>query len=417
MKKYDIAVVGAGPAGCMAAIKGAQKGKKVIILERNDKIGLKLLLTGNGRCNLTNTSTLDVFLGKFGRRGSFYRDAFNEFSNHDLMKFFQNNGVKLKEEKEGRIFPVTDSSKTVVDVLLNVLEEYNVKIYYNYRLKDLEKASGIFKLSSTENVPITAQTVILATGGVTYRFTGSTGDGLDISETLGHHITEIKPGGIPLLVEEGWAHELKGVTLENVGLSVGYDGKKMSLSEGNLLFTHFGVSGPVILESSSEIVGLMDKYGDLNLYIDFLPELNHEAVGGCLMEDFKKQDTKSIKTYLRIHLPKSMIGHFLNVLDIHPTKKLNQITKKERLVLLENLKRLPLTLTGHLSMDKAMVTCGGVSRKEINPKTMESKLIGGLFFAGEIIAGCGGEGGYNLQQAFSTGYVAGKCAAEINTTK
>ena len=413
MKIYDIAVVGAGPSGCMAAIRGAQQGKTVILLERNDKIGRKLLLTGNGRCNLTNTSTMEVFLEKFGRRGSFYRDVFNEFSNHDLMNFFKNNDLELKEEDEGRVFPVTEKSESVVDVLLKVLEKFEVDVVYNYRLEHLQKVSKIFKLTSTEKELITSHAVIIATGGVTYGFTGSTGDGFSLAELLGHHITALKPGGVPLRVREGWVHDFKGVTLENVGVSIGYGGKKVYLSRGNLLLTHFGVSGPVILDKSNMIVDLMYEHGDLKLYVDFIPELNQEALGVRLMEDFRKHSKKSIKTYLKKHLPNNMIEPILNNISVDPTKKLNQITKKERLYLQETLKSLPFTINGHLPMDKALVTCGGVSKREINPHTMESKIIEGLFFAGEIIEGCGGRGGYNLQQAFSTGYVAGDRAAKI----
>lgn len=413
MKKYDIAVVGAGPAGCMAAIQGAQQGNKVIVLERNDMIGRKLLLTGNGRCNLTNSSSLEVFIEKFGKNGSFFRDVFSEFSNQDLMNFFEKYGLKLKEEKDGRVFPVTEKSKSVVDVLLNVLNEYDVDVCFNYRLEHLQKVSDIFKLISTKKEVVAAQSVILATGGVTYKFTGSTGDGFRIAETFQHQVTSLQPGGVPLRVGEAWVHDLKGVTLENVGLSIGYGNKKKFLSSGNLLLTHFGVSGPVILDNSNMIVELIGVHGDLQLYIDFVPEISLEALGVCLVEDFQKQSKKSLKTYLTNHLPNSMIDPILNNMSIDPKKKLNQVTKKERLSLLEILKGLPLTLCGYLSMDKAMVTCGGVSQREINPRTMESKLVGNLFFAGEIIAGCGGSGGYNLQQAFSTGYVAGNSAVKL----
>ncbi|HHT18909.1 MAG TPA: NAD(P)/FAD-dependent oxidoreductase [Methanobacterium sp.] len=413
MKKYDIAVVGAGPAGCMAAIQGAQQGNKVIVLERNDMIGRKLLLTGNGRCNLTNSSSLEVFIEKFGKNGSFFRDVFSEFSNQDLMNFFEKYGLKLKEEKDGRVFPVTEKSKSVVDVLLNVLNEYDVDVCFNYRLEHLQKVSDIFKLISTKKEVVAAQSVILATGGVTYKFTGSTGDGFRIAETFQHQVTSLQPGGVPLRVGEAWVHDLKGVTLENVGLSIGYGNKKKFLSSGNLLLTHFGVSGPVILDNSNMIVELIGVHGDLQLYIDFVPEISLEALGVCLVEDFQKQSKKSLKTYLTNHLPNSMIDPILNNMSIDPKKKLNQVTKKERLSLLEILKGLPLTLCGYLSIDKAMVTCGGVSQREINPRTMESKLVGNLFFAGEIIAGCGGSGGYNLQQAFSTGYVAGNSAVKL----
>lgn len=407
MKIYDVAVIGAGPAGCMAAIRAAQLGKNVILLERNDKIGRKLLLTANGRCNLTNTASLEVFIEKFGRRGSFYRDAFSKFSNHDLMDFFKSHGLELKEEDEGRVFPITDKAESVASILKKVLDEEGVKIVYNYRLEHLQKISKIFRLTSTENELITASNVIIATGGVTYGFTGSTGDGLTISKLLGHHITDLKPGGVPFTVREEWVHGLKGVTLENVGLSIGYGGKIKPLPPGDLLLTHFGISGPVILDMSNLIVEIMDKHGYLKLYIDFKPGIKPEAIGGQLIEDFQKHSKKSLKNYLKNHLPPSTIKPILATIPLDPDKKLNQITKKERMVLQETLKALPLTITGHLPLNKAMVTCGGVSKKEINPQTMESKLVKGLYFAGEIIAGCGRRGGYNLQQAFSTGYVAG----------
>lgn len=412
MKTYDIAVIGAGPAGCMAAIQGAKLGKNVILLERNDEIGRKLLLTGNGRCNLTNTASLKVFLGKFGKKGSFYRDTFSLFSNQDLMDFFTVHGLEMKVEEEGRVFPITEKAKSVVDVLKKVLYEKGVEIVYNYRLENLHKRSKIFKLSSTKNQLINVRNVIIATGGVTYEFTGSTGDGLAVAELLGHQITTLKPGGVPLLVREEWVHQLKGVTLENVDSSIGYGGKKIPLPHGNLLLTHFGISGPVILDISHMIVELMEEHGDLKLYIDFKPEINQEALGVQLREDFQNYSKKSLKNYLKYHLPNRTIDPILKTISLDPQKKLNQITKKERLLLQGTLKALPLTITGHLPLNKALVTCGGVTKKEINPQTMESKLVKGLYFAGEIIAGCGRRGGYNLQQAFSTGYVAGKSAAD-----
>lgn len=413
MKIHDIAVIGAGPAGCMAAIRGAQLGKNVILLERNNQIGRKLLLTGNGRSNLTNTSSLEVFLENFGRTGSFYRDVFTKFSNQDLMDFFRARGLDVKEEDDGRIFPITENAESVVDALTMALDQSKVDVLYNYRLKHLQKSSDIFKLFSMENQLITARNVIIATGGISYKFTGSTGDGLAVAELLGHQITKLRPGEIPLRVMEEWIRALKGVTLEDVGMSIGYGRKVKPLPRGSLLLTHFGVSGPVILDMSNSIVEIMEKHGDLRLYIDFKPEIKPEALGVQLMEDFQHYSKKSLKNYLKSHLPQRMMDPVLKTLSIDPQKKLNQITKEERLKLQGTLKALPITINGHLPMNKAMITCGGVSQRQINPQTMESKLVKGLYFAGEIIAGCGRSGGYNLQQAFSTGYVAGESASEI----
>ncbi|MBU4534826.1 MAG: NAD(P)/FAD-dependent oxidoreductase [Euryarchaeota archaeon] len=410
MQIYDLAIIGAGPAGCMAAIRASQLDKKIILLEKNNLIGRKLLLTGNGRCNFTNTANLEVFLEKFGMDGAFYRDAFNNFSNWDLINFFQSQGLDYKVEDSGRVFPVTEKSKSVVDIIKKVLKEFNVPIIYDYHLKNFNRKSEIFQLSSTKNKVINTHKVIMATGGSSYTVTGSTGDGFKFSESLGHQITELKPGGVPLIVQEEWVFQLKGVTLENVGMSIEYQGKNKHLPRGNLLLTHFGVSGPVILDMSHEIVEIMDNYGDLKLKIDFKPEMNHESLESNLMEDFQKYSKKSLKNYLNYHLPQSTILPLLATINLDYQKKLNQITKKERLDLIKILKGLPLTIIGHLPLDKALVTCGGVSKKQIDPRTMESEVVKGLYFAGEIISGCGRRGGYNLQQAFSTGYVAGESA-------
>ena len=348
MKIYDIAVVGAGPAGCMASIQAAKQSRKVILLERNEEIGRKLLLTGNGRCNITNNSSLKVFLEKFGRRGSFYRDVFSAFSNHDLLEFFKENDLKMKVEEEGRVFPITEKAESVNHVLKKVLKKYGVDIVCNYRLNHLNKISKIFKLFSEDNQLITARKVILATGGVTYGFTGSTGDGLDIAKLLGHNITKLKPGIVSLKVREEWIHKLKGVTLKDVGLTIVYGSKKIALPRGDLLLTHFGISGPVILDKSHDIINLWKEHGDLKLYIDFKPEEKRESLEGELIKNFQNNSKKILKNYLKKHLPNRTIEPILKTIALDPHKQLNQVTKQERLKLQEALKALPLTVTGHL---------------------------------------------------------------------
>ena len=287
MKNYDIAVIGAGPAGCMAAIRASQLGNKVILLERNDSIGKKLLLTGNGRCNLTNQAEMEVFMEKFGRRGSFFRSAFTTFSNQDLINFFRSRGLEMKVEEAGRVFPVTDKSKSVVEVLETSLNEGDVDLTYNYRLEHLRKDGIIFKLYSTKRHVIKASKVIIATGGASYGKTGSTGDGLQLAGRLGHQITPLKPGMVPLIARENWVSSLKGLTLDKVGLTVVYGDKRRIASVGSLLITHFGVSGPLILDMSHELVSILEKYGDFKLLIDFEPDKSREELESQFLEEFQ----------------------------------------------------------------------------------------------------------------------------------
>lgn len=413
MELYDIAVVGAGPAGCMAAIQGARQDKNVILLDKNDHIGLKLLLTGNRRCNITNSANLDVFMNKFGRDGLFYREAFQSFTSADLIDFFKDYGLEFKEEKNGRIFPVTDSAESVVQALIKAIEELPITLVHSFHLKHLYKHSKIFKLTSSKDRLISTYYTIMATGGASYRSTGSTGDGFTIAQNLGHKITELQPGEVPLTLKEAWAHQLQGITLKDVGLSVQSGGRIKQMNRGGVLFTHFGLSGPAVLDMSHEIVKILKIHDDIKLYIDFKPDITEKKLEELLMDDFSKNSKKNLKNYLRTYLPKNMVEPVLNNMSIESDIKLNQITKKGRQQIIKILKSLPLTINGHLPLDKAIVTCGGVSRKEINPKTMESRLVTGLYFAGEIIDGCGHRGGFNIQQAFSTGYLAGISAGTI----
>jgi predicted Rossmann fold flavoprotein len=405
---YDVAVVGAGPAGMMAAITAASNGSKVILLERNSAAGQKLLLTGNGRCNLTNTASMKELLDKFGRRGSFFRSAFSSLSSQDLLEFFEDRGLEFKVEENGRVFPVTDDSKSVLKILDSSMKKNGVKIVYNARLQSIKtpsKDKDIFKLKYAYNTYIMAKKIILATGGASYTETGSTGDGFRIALDTEHGVTPIEPGIVPLKVKESWVKSLQGITLEDVRVIIRQP--KMVFQDANLLFTHYGISGPLILDNSSKIIPLLEDNDHINIYLDLKPSLTMDELQNTLLGAFDSHGKVDVKNYLKLLLPNRMIPILLKLADTDPKKKMNQINKKERNSIINLLKAFPLTVNGHLPIDKAIVTCGGVSRDYIKANTMESKVVDGMYFAGEIIQGCAPSGGYNLQQAFSTGYLAG----------
>ena len=412
METYDIAVIGAGPAGMMAAIRAGQLKKSVVLIERNSMIGKKLLMTGKGRCNITNTAAIDEFMDKFGKSGVFLRTAFSRFFNEDLMEFFRSKGLEMKTERQARVFPATDNAMSVVKVLENCLAENNVKVICNARVKEIKPEDGIFHLSMEEGHKLSAKKVILATGGVSYKDTGSTGDGFDMAKKFGHSITPLKPGLVPLKTKESWTKEVQGLTLKNIRLTF-ICGKKKIVSEiGELLFTHFGVSGPLILDLSRDIVSMLDDGSvGVGLFIDLKPGLEPKQIENKILAEIKAQGTKDLKNFLKIFLPVNLIPVFISLSGVDPAKKANQLTQKERRTLEELFKAMPLAITGSLAIEEAMVTGGGISKKEIDPRTMESKIIPGLYFAGEIIDGSASSGGYNLQQAFSTGYLAGEEAS------
>lgn len=409
MNQTDLAVVGAGPAGMMAAITAASAGKSVILIEKNASAGKKLLITGNGRCNLTNTADMGQILKKFQKNGSFLRTAFSNFTNQDLLKFFENRGLKFKVENEGRVFPVNDNSRDVLDILLKELKDQGVTLRYNTRVVSLNPTADGFLLKLDEARDVRAKNVVLATGGVTYRATGSDGDGHKISEETGHKITTLKPGIVPLITAETWTKDLSGIQLEAVSANLKHSKGKLKL-QGDLLFTHYGVSGPMILDNSSQLVQILSKDGKIFLNLDLAPDLTREELASEFLKATQEHGKVDLGNYMKLKLPNRMIPIFLEIAMAKPKVKMNQVGKKERNSILNLMKSFPITVTGHQSIDKAMVTCGGVSSKDFDPNTMESKLVPGLYFAGELVDGCGPSGGYNLQQAFSTGYLAGsKC--------
>ncbi|MCK4909802.1 MAG: NAD(P)/FAD-dependent oxidoreductase [Planctomycetes bacterium] len=404
---YDLAVVGAGPAGIMAAIRAGQLKKNVVLIERNNSIGKKILISGRGRCNLTNIASLDVFIEKFGRQGNFLRSAFFTFFNHDLIDFFKDRGLELKSERQGRVFPVTDKARSVVDVLTACLRENKVDVRYNSRVKGVEKKDGGFCLDFESQPPVVAKSVILATGGASFKVTGSTGDGFRVAERLGHTIIPLKPGLVPLKTKESWVKELQGLSLRNIRITFRATRKKIVSDVGELMFTHFGVSGPLVLDLSGRVMLLLGDNPEVILEIDLKPGLERAQLEKRLLREFSGQGNTQLKNILKSLLPQRLIKVFSDQLKIDPQKKGNQVTLEERRSIIDLCKGLSLTITGALPIDKAMVTGGGVSTKEIDPRTMQSRIVPGLYFAGEVIDGFAASGGYNLQQAFSTGYLAG----------
>lgn len=404
-----IAIIGGGPAGIMAAITAAKKDKNAIItvFEKNEKIGRKLMITGKGRCNLTNNCDIDTLLLNIPKNPRFLYSAFNAFSPADLMDFFENAGIPLKTERGNRVFPVSDKAVDIVDALFKLAKENNIKIV-NKAVKEIIFEGDTVKGVLLENgEEFFAESVLLATGGASYPLTGSTGDGYRFAEKTGHTVTELKPSLIPLVCHEGFCSHLSGLSLKNVCLSVFESGKKKPIFKemGEMLFTHFGISGPLVLSASAYIRHLDKK--EYTAYIDLKPALDIDQLDNRILRDFEDQKNKDFQNSLDKLLPKSMISVIVKLSGIGANTKVNQISREQRRQLACLLKALPLHIIGTRPIEEAIITSGGVSVKNINPATMESKIIKGLFFAGEVIDVDAFTGGFNLQIAFSTGYLAG----------
>ncbi|MCX5700080.1 MAG: NAD(P)/FAD-dependent oxidoreductase [Candidatus Omnitrophica bacterium] len=411
MQKKKIVVVGAGPAGMMAAIKAGSLGQDVILVEKNSILGNKLLLSGKGRCNLTNACELDLFLERFPKSGQFLRDAFKKFFNQDLMSFFQERGLELKVERQLRVFPVTDRSTSIVDILKEELLKQNVKIMFKFKLIDiLIKNNSVKGIYINDGELVYCDKLILATGGASYSFTGSTGEGLAIVKKIGHEIVTLLPGLIPLDTKEDYPRILKGLTLKNISIKF-CTGKLELISEvGELLFTGTGISGPLVLTLSAKVVDWLSQKKDVYVQIDLKPGLTYEQLDARLLREFKANPKKGFKKIAKSLLPLKLIDIFLKLTNIDPFKKANQLTQKERNDFVSLLKCWRLVISSSRPIEEGMVTQGGVSLKEINPRTMESRIIKGLYFCGEMIDVDADTGGFNLQAAFSTGYLAGESA-------
>jgi predicted Rossmann fold flavoprotein len=407
-----IVVIGGGPAGIMAAIRASQLKQDVTLVEKNPTLGKKLLLSGKGRCNLTNLCELDLFLKRFSKNGQFLRDAFKKFFNQDLINFFEKRGLMLKVERQQRVFPVTDKAVSVMEALKKELLANKVKIIYRAQLKDIVIQDNRVKGSIlSDGRFLAADRIILATGGISYGFTGSTGQGLGIAKKLGHTITPLRAGLVPLETRQKFPKLLEGLTLKNIRLKFS-DGEKEIISEtGELLFTDFGISGPLVLTLSGQIVDWVNEAKYLYVEIDLKPALTKEQLNARLLREFKLNSKKTIKNTLKNILPQRLIAIFLEIAKINPDKKVSFITLAERQNFISLLKSFRLDILRPRPIEQAMLTRGGISLKEINPRTMESRLIKGLYFAGEMIDVDADTGGFNLQAAFSTGYLAGESTA------
>jgi len=405
MKK--VAVIGAGAAGLMAAGRAAERGHRVFVFEKNNGAGKKLRITGKGRCNVTNICDIDTFISNVPGNGKFLHSAIRTFSNENLIDFFEKRGLRLKTERGGRVFPESDNAEDVVKVLVDYVLSNNAAIKYKCPVSEIVADNGTvtgIKFNSGEMKDFDA--VILATGGVSYPGTGSTGEGHKMAQRLGHTITPLKPSLVPLEVKENWVKQLQGLSLKNVSIRLEDKNKNVIYSDfGEMLFTHFGVSGPVVLSASRHI--LKYDYRGVIFTIDLKPALTEEQIDLRLQRDFMKFSRKQFKNSLGDLLPKMLIPVFIELTGIPPEKPIHQITKEERQRIGKLLKNLSFEIKGARPVDEAIVTAGGISVKEIMPNTMESKIVKGLFFAGEIIDVDAYTGGFNLTIAFSTGYTAG----------
>ena len=411
-----VLIIGGGPAGMLAAISAAKEKNDVIIYEKMDRLGKKILITGKGRCNITNNIDMSDFIQNVPGNGRFLYSAFDNFTNKDIVNLIEQNGVKTKVERGNRVFPVSDKASDVRDVLEKELYKNNVKVKLNAVVKSIivldEKAIGIEFKNGEKSY---GDKIVLATGGKSYPLTGSNGDGYKMAEKLGHTIKDIKGSLVPLISNDNICKELQGLSLRNVNISIKDIEKNKIIYEdfGEMLFTHFGVSGPTILSSSAHLlrykkVEELLKNNKIKLFIDLKPALTNEQLDLRIRRDFEAAKNKRFKNSLDKLLPKKMISVVIAQSKINEEKKVNEITKEERLNLLNVLKKFEVTINGFRPVEEAIVTAGGINIKEINPKTMESKLVKGLFFAGEIIDVDAYTGGFNLQIAYSTGYTAGK---------
>ena len=410
--RKQIIIVGGGAAGLLAAIRASELGGAVILIEKMRELGRKILISGKGRCNVTNDCDREEFLRAFGREGRFLYSAWDELDNQKLRELLHAWGCPTVVERGQRVFPVSQSAREVRDLLVTKAEAVGVKIWSDSLVREIKRVKSHFQVTLKSGVKVEAEKLILATGGVSYPGTGSSGDGVKWAENLGHQIVPLRGALVPLVTEEEWVPLLQGLSLKNVRASLWQKGKEKESDFGEMLFTHYGVSGPIVLTMSKLAGELLEKEEPLWLKIDLKPALAVEQLDARIQRDFDKFSRKKAENGFDELLPQKLIPVMLELAKIDPEKPIHQITRKERLALLENIKNLTMKVVEQRPIAEAIVTAGGVNLKEVNPQTMESKLIPNLYFAGEILNLSGWTGGYNLQAAFSTGWVAGQSAVE-----
>lgn len=403
-----VVIIGGGAAGLMAAVIAGREGAQVTLLEKMNYLGKKMGITGKGRCNVTNAAPMSEFIKNTPGNGKFLYGAYERFSNQDLLQLLNEAGLETKVERGGRVFPTSDSALDVRNTFMKLLKSYDVDVHLDEGAQEIIMEDGKVAAVKTKNETYPADAVLIATGGKSYPATGSTGDGYNLANKLGHKVTDIRPSLVPIVTEDVWVKDLMGLSLRNVELSVVAKNKVQAKMFGEMMFTHFGITGPIVLSLSHTVGKLMRKknIGTIGLDINLKPALSVEKLDKRIQKDFELYSKKQLINGLKDLLPQRLIPLVIQLADLDPHKPINQISKAERDSLVYILQHLPLTVKGLRPVEEAIVTAGGLSLKEFNPKTMESKLVLGLYGAGEVLDIDAFTGGYNLQAAFSTGYVA-----------
>ena len=407
MNNFDVIIVGAGPAGLLAAGRAAQLGNKVLILEKMRQEGRKLLITGKGRCNITNDAVIGEFITHVYPVGKFLRNAFSKFYSKDIIELLSKYGVESTLERGGRYFPASNSSADVLRAFLSWVKELKVKIKVEQKVEKLFVEDNSIVGLKSNGETYNSKNVIIATGGKSYPATGSNGEGYELARQVGHTIEKVMPALVPLETEGKTAQSLQGLNLKNVQASVWVNNKKLGEDFGEMIFTHFGLSGPIILTLSRIVVAELHKNNKVEMSIDLKPALDEQKLDKRLIRDLNEHGKKKLVNIFKYWLPSTMVPVFIELLNFDPEKECHQVSAKERKRITYLLKNLRFKISHHRSFKEAIITSGGISTKEISPKTMESKLIKGLYFAGEIIDLDAETGGYNLQIAYSTGWLAG----------